>query len=258
MGEFKKYALSDSQLTQITRLCVQEQGSKGAPYEASLMCNLYELQGSKYDSLYSYVRNCGWWYKAAEFMDHGDCTSKDVYSVRRVICDGNRLFPRYIDEHDCFRDIEWVKNNGVAITKTDRKSYIPNVSIIKNRMGSIYTFYSFPTPSSDPFGYTKNKYAPSGDSDRVLMCIGNDVNFRSGAGTEYKSIYKLDEGELLTEKGYDGAWTKAVYKGKTGYIYTKYVADLVAVAENILSNLRGTYSTSELRPIIAQMNKLVN
>lgn len=257
MGEFRKYNLSQTQLTKIARLCVQEQGNKGAPYEASLMCNLYELNGSKYSTLYDYVRNCGWFYKAAYYMDNGSASSSVVEAVERVINGGNRLLPRYIDEHDCFSDISWVKNNGVEFTKTDRSKYIPNVTIVKNKMGSLYTFYTFPTPTSDPFGYTDNKYAPKDNTDRRIMCIGNGVNFRKGAGTSYDSIAQIDEGEELIEIGSSGAWTKAEYKGQVGYIYSKYVCDLEQVCDSILRTLRTTYSTAELRTIIRELDKLV-
>ena len=259
MGEFKKYALSDTELVKIARLCVQEQGSKGAPYEASLMCNLYELHGASYTSLYNYVRTSGWFYKAVYFMDHGEASDIAVQAVKRVICDGYRLFPRYVDEHDQLSDIEWVKNNGKEIDKTDRKQYIPNVTKIKNVMGSKYTFYSFPTPSSDPFGYTNNKYAPTQmqTADRLCMCLGNNVNFREGAGTEYPSMGHLDEGETFIQKNVSGAWSQVEYKGKFGYVYSKYVGDVEQIAASILSSLSSTYSTAELRPILEQMQKLV-
>lgn len=61
----KTYELTDSQLLQIARLCVQEQGSfEGIKAEASIMANLFEKQ-SKYDALYEYVRYGGWFSRAA-------------------------------------------------------------------------------------------------------------------------------------------------------------------------------------------------
>lgn len=257
MGEFTKYNLSQTELTKIARLCVQEQGNKGAPYEASLMCNLYELHGAKYSGLYAYVRTCGWFYKAAYFMDNGSASSSVIDAVEKVINGGHRLLPRYIDEHDCFSDIAWVKNNGVEIKVTDRSKYIPNVTMIKNVMGSLYTFYCFPTPSADPFGYTDNKYAPKEKQVRTLMCIGNSVNFREGASMESKVITQLDEGETLEEMGAKGAWTKARYKGDIGYIYSTYVCDLEQVATSIVANLHTTYSNAELRTIFKAAEKLV-
>lgn len=258
MGEFVKYNLSHTELTKIARLCVQEQGNKGAPYEASLMCNLYELNGAKYNGLYMYVRTCGWFYKAAYYMDNGSANSSVIEAIENVINNGHRLLPRYIDEHDCFSDISWVKNNGKEFDKTDRSKYIPNVTVIKNKMGSLYTFYCFPTSSSDPFGYTDNKYAPKNTPNRVLMCIGNNVNFRDGANTSSNVLAQIDEGETLIELGMDGAWTKARYGNREGYIYTLYVCDLEQVATNIISNLHSTYSNAELRTIFKTAEKLVN
>lgn len=258
MDEFKKYDLSENELVKITRLCVQEQGRKGAPYEASLMCNLYELNGKNYSSLYDYVRNSGWFSKASEFMDHGEASSSEISAVREVICKGHRLFPRYIDEHDCFRDIKWAKNSGKDIDIHDRGQYIPNVTVIQNKWGSRYTFYSFPTSSSDPFGYTNNKYAPDIGTDRLIMCIGDSVNFRKGAATSFDVIEQLNQGDTLIQKSVSGAWIKAEHNNVIGYIYSKYVLDVEQTAAVIVSNLRSTYSPSELKVLLKAAEKLVN
>ena len=157
-----KYNLTATQLKKLARLCDQEQGSvAGCAAEASLMANLYELQGKKkYNSLYEYVRNGGWFYRAAYYMDNGSCTQKELDAVRDVLVNGNRTLPLYVDEHDCFSDIKSATNNGKAITITDRSAYKRGVTIIKNRYQSTYTFWSFPAPGSDPFGYTNNSRAP--------------------------------------------------------------------------------------------------
>ena len=161
-----KYSLTALQLKKITRLCDQEQGSvAGCAAEASLMANLYELQGKrKYNSLYEYVRNGGWFYRAAYYMDNGSCTQKELDAVKDVLVNGNRTLPLYVDEHDCFSDIKSATNNGKPIKITDRSAYKQNVTIIKNRYQSTYTFWSFPAPGSDPFGYTNNSRAPKSGS----------------------------------------------------------------------------------------------
>ena len=157
-----KYDLTALQLKKLARLCDQEQGSvAGCAAEASLMANLYELVGhKKYKSLYEYVRNGGWFYRAAYYMDNGSCTASELAAVKDVLVNGNRTLPLYVDEHDCFSDIKSATNNGKAITITDRSAYKQNVTIIKNRYQSTYTFWSFPAPGSDPFGYTDNARAP--------------------------------------------------------------------------------------------------
>lgn len=163
---YKKYKLTDSQVTQIARLCIQEQGSTlGAQAEASLMANQLETSPSrqkKYgtdgNGLYNWVRNGGWFYKAAYYMDNGSATKAQIAAVKDVLCEGNRILPQYVDEHDYIGDIKSVTNNGKQVNKNTRSNYIPNVSIVKNDMGSTWTFYSFPANGSDPFGYTKEAY----------------------------------------------------------------------------------------------------
>lgn len=161
-----KYSLTSLQLKKIARLCDQEQGSvAGCAAEASLMANLYELVGyKKYKSLYEYVRNGGWFYRAAHFMDNGSYTSSQLAAVKDVLANGNRTIPLYVDEHDCFSDIKSATNNGKAITVTNRSAYKQGVTVIKNRYGSTYTFWSFPASGSDPFGYTANSRAPKSGS----------------------------------------------------------------------------------------------
>ena len=161
-----KYTLTALQLKKITRLCDQEQGSvAGCAAEASLMANLYELQGKKkYNSLYEYVRNGGWFYRAAYYMDNGSCTQKELDAVRSVLAEGNRTEPLFVDEHDCFGDLLYIIVNGKKITDSaqirNRSNYIQGKTVIRNRYQSTYTFWDFPAPGSDPFGYTNNSRAP--------------------------------------------------------------------------------------------------
>lgn len=158
---FTTYQLSEDQLTKLARLCKQEQGTnKGIAAEASLMANLYEKKGKKYgegaNGLYSYVRNSGWFANAAHFMDNGSASKEQIDIVRKVLVEGYRTVPIYVDEHDCFDDISSATNNGTPISVRDRSQYKQGVTICKNSMGSTYTFYCFPDKSCDPFGY-KNK-----------------------------------------------------------------------------------------------------
>ncbi len=147
------YDLSDAEITQIARLCTQEQGYSvdGVQAEASLMLNRYEKHGSEYSSLMSYIRNSGWWSNSDYYMDNGKTTDELVEAVREVV-NGDRFFPANVDEHDCLRDIISVSNNGVEFDVYDKSQYISGVTKIRNRYHSVYTFYTFPTEKSDPFG----------------------------------------------------------------------------------------------------------
>ena len=57
------------------------------------------------------------------------------------------------------------------------------------------------------------------------VITGDSVNFRSGAGTNYSSIGKLNKGDKIEYLGESGSWGKARYSGKTGYVYGSYVGE---------------------------------
>lgn len=159
---FKKYNLSDSQLKKIARLCQQEQGTvTGAKAEASLMANQLETSktrqnkyGTGADGLYNWVRNGGWYSRAAYWMDNGELASSILSGVRDVLVNGNRTLPQYADEHDCLSDIKSISTGSVR----DKSAYIKGKTIVKNSYGSTWTFYCFPDSYSDPFGYTAEAY----------------------------------------------------------------------------------------------------
>ena len=145
-GNFQKFSLSDGQVTSLAAL-------------ASLMANLFELKGSTYgtgaDGLINYVRNGGWFAKADHYMQNpNNVDQTTIDAVRKVLVEGKRTLPAYVDEHDCFSDIVSATNNGTAINVSDRSAYQKNVTAVHNIYKSDYTFYSFPDTASDPFGYT--------------------------------------------------------------------------------------------------------
>ena len=162
-GNFTKYQLTETQLKQITALALHEQGTaKGAAAEASLMANRFELYGSKYgvggNGLVNYVATSKWFANAKRNMADFKIVTPAAYNaVKKVLVDGKRTLPKYIDEHDCFSDLTSVKTNGYSIKVSDRSGYKPFNTIIKNRYGATYMFYSFPDKRSDPFGYTSTK-----------------------------------------------------------------------------------------------------
>ena len=153
----KKYNLTDSQIRQIANLAVQENGEACVAYEVSLMANLFELQ-TKYSDIYKFIRYGKWFSRSEYWMDEGTSSKKARETTKDVLVNGNRVFPAYINEHDCISDIKSVTNKGVLFNKSDRSQYKKDVTVIKNRYGSTYTFYSFPTTGSDPFGYTADAY----------------------------------------------------------------------------------------------------
>ena len=162
--------LKRNELTQLARLCVQEQGGSeaGVKGEASLILNRARRNGM---DAYEYVLASGWFSRARYWMEHGHATDQQVDWVREVLVDGDATLPPYVDEHDCFADIKSISTGDVR----DRSAYIKDVTVIRNRYGSTYTFYCFLHAHSDPFGYTskpKEKVLPDPDDQAVYLQIG--------------------------------------------------------------------------------------
>ena len=160
-GVFRTYDLSETELQKIASLCVHEQPThKGRAAEASLMANIYDLRGITNKSLYEFVRTCGWWANSKAYMDEMCASEEDVENIRKVLCEGKRIIPAYVNEHDYIGDIEVVTNYGKAINKKNSSEYIQYVSQIKqldshfDGSGITYTYYCHPDKGCDPFGYT--------------------------------------------------------------------------------------------------------
>lgn len=180
------YNLSDSQIKDLAAVCISENGGlDGVKGEASFMANLYELKGKeKYSSLYDYILYGGWFGSKDKVLNKINKRSSQVTdeyftAVKDALVNGNRTLPLYIDEHDCWDCNNSRCNNGnrgdickLEVNGKDTKS----MSDIKNRSNyikdstkiyskykqkdaiSYYTFYTFLTERSDPFGYTQGAY----------------------------------------------------------------------------------------------------
>ena len=265
-----KYNLTDAQIKGIARLAVQENGESVVGKEVSLMANLFELQ-SKYKNIYDYIRNGGWFSKAAYWMDNGSASSKAIATTKDVLVNGNRQFPAYINEHDCFSDITSVTNNGKSFTKTDRSKYQKDVTIIKNKYGSTYTFYEFPSSGSDPFGYTAEAYnklkgqtnnSSSSSSTSTgfpatpfeVKVIIDDLNIRKGPSTSYATNGVIKKG-IFTIIEVSGKWGKL--KSGVGWIYlgnSSYctIGKTIKKEEKQSSTTPSTTPTKETIPLICQ------
>lgn len=170
----KKYNLSDAQITNIAKVCQMEQGTaEGAAAEAELMINKYILSGSS-SNLYDYIfiEAKGWWYPIKYNKYPGVSLNSSVKeAVRKVVNEGQRTLPTYINEHDCMDcnknqicsngnrgDICSITTNGTKYTSMsaikNRSNYVSGVTRLRTVHGGNWTFYSFPTSKSDPFGYT--------------------------------------------------------------------------------------------------------
>ena len=238
-SNFSKYAASDENVLQIARLAYREQGSvEGAAAEASLLANLFELRGSSYgtgvEGLINYAKNSGWFGDdAASTMASGSVPDEVVAAVRKVIVEGKRTLPSYVDEHDCWYcndrdfcsdgkkgDICSVKNDGKSEKIDDRSVYKQDVTKIHNVYGSTYTFYTFPTSTSDPFGYTSKSIKDSKGDCYYDITTGTPVNCQTAYATN-------DYARALLEKA--NAELSA-YSGTGGAKYNKYMGSGTSAA----------------------------
>jgi len=162
-GIFPKYKLTDKQIRGIANIVQHEQDTiEGRFAEASQIANRTDIKGDSYATPENAVKTVtsGWYAKGKARYEAGTNNLECINIVKKVFCDGYRTLPRYIDEHDYMGDISSVKN-GVVNVISDKSKWKQFKTVIKNKMGSTYTFYSFPggyKTGVDPFGYTSKKY----------------------------------------------------------------------------------------------------
>ena len=147
-----------------------EQGTpRGAEAELSLLLNLYENRhpdaiDPSVQEIAQWATDCGWFAHAAR---HWEKTAPaEYFTVARSVLAGNRVIPPYILEHDCLEDLAYIETNGVRYSPYQKDKYISGVTVcyqatVHDHNGRRFgfkrpvhwTFYSFPTATSDPFGY---------------------------------------------------------------------------------------------------------
>ena len=159
-GTFTSYDISKDDLAWLTRLCEAENDSsnKAIAAEISTAMNLWEDRHPE-ESLRTYCNRSfseqGWFAARSREKANGGSgyESEAHYKIVEAATKGKRIYPKYIDEHDCYSDIKSVKNNGQEVG-TAKSSFKKNVSVVTNTYDSVWIFYEFPDPNSDPFGYT--------------------------------------------------------------------------------------------------------
>ena len=282
---YTKYNLTNTQLLGLTAICAQENGSSvnAIRAEASLMANLLE-SNKKYSNtangLVDYVLNGKWFAKSStkyysnpnSKLNQFSSNTKEKYidAVRDVLINGNRAFPTNVMEHDCLSDIVAVANNGVKFSKKDRSQYIKDTTVIINRYGTIYRFYSFPDSKSDPFGYILgycdrnpkqsevneiiSKYSKSSSTTvqpnygnsaapSVGNSSGNQNNQSSSTGTSGSTTVPIIQSKpsMITGNILKDIFIQANnFKGTSGEIGTKlkqFIIDEIIPIVSIIGNL---------------------
>ena len=162
-GHFPTYALSQSQINGLARICAKEQPVNDAAQkaEASIMGNLTDFRGNDRATVDRLIKTAtgAWFSTRGQYYANWTPSSTSINAVRSTLVEGKRTLPRYVDNHDCFSDIAWVKNNGQTFNKRDRSQYKKDVTRIYSNFKAMGTFYGFPSEGSDPFYYNDGEGA---------------------------------------------------------------------------------------------------
>lgn len=78
-----------------------------------------------------------------------------------------------------------------------------------------------PTTSSKPESPTAPVVSKNA---QYILCTGDGVNLRAGAGTEYAVLGSAAKGTMYAVIGKTGNWYKTYYRNKVAYIYAEYAS----------------------------------
>lgn len=65
---------------------------------------------------------------------------------------------------------------------------------------------------------------PKPTTQQYIRCTGDNVNIRSGAGTNFTILGTAEKDTMYAITGKIGNWYQTYYRGKTAYVYTEYAA----------------------------------
>ncbi len=80
------------------------------------------------------------------------------------------------------------------------------------------------TPPVTPPTESVPEAPPKPTAQQYIRCTGENVNIRSGAGTNFTVIGTAEKGTMYAITGKIGNWYQTYYRGKTAYVYTEYAA----------------------------------
>lgn len=188
--DFTKYDYSDGDLKKLAAIAASENGDtiEALKNEMSLMANLYESKrGKGFSSVLDYVLNGKWFGSKKGSVSTSRVSSEELAAARDIFNNGNRTLPKEVDEHDCIYcgkygyDIIKLEVGGKTITNhsglKDARNYVKNETVIHNKYGAVYTFYTWANPDnparSDPMGYMAD----------TLACEPGSVNYCEGGSS---------------------------------------------------------------------------
>ena len=214
-GDFPKYNLSDKQIKGIANIVQHEQpGAAGMQAEASLMANLTDIKGNEYATPANIEAKAksGWFAQGvSRFNNPGNPSQTAIDAVNKVIVQGRRTVPRYVNEHDYIGDIASISTGN----KRNRSDYKPHITVVqqgKSVGGGRWIYYTHPGPNTDPFGYTSKDYRQKWGEAHYNASGGNGFKPRSrfgmakyGMGNRAAEVWNW-----FTSHGYSAAATAGI------------------------------------------------
>lgn len=141
-----------------------------------------------------------------------------------------------LDSSSTTENLESTENSDIDNSLDNETGETPNSS-------SNSSFNSSSSkPSSSPSTSTpETPDEPISQTAQYIRCTGDNVNIRSGAGTDYAVVGSAKKGTMYAIIGKSGSWYKTYYRNKVAYIYASY-ASVVTLekskdedVENVLS-----------------------
>ena len=112
-------------------------------------------------------------------------------------------------------------------------------------------------------GYVHGDYVSKGTTDNsttgttkyVSASVG--LNVRSGAGTSYYKLWKLEYKEKVTVLSTSNGWSKINYNGKTGYVDSSYLQSTVPGSNGNNANNNNNTVSTKANEVIAYAKTLL-
>ena len=250
-GKFPTYNLNDAQLKGIANILQHEQpGYEGMQAEASLMANLVDMSGDDKATVDNLVKKAtgGWFAKGkSRFNNPGNPNETAMDAARKVLIEGKRTVPRYVNEHDCFSDLTSVTTDGKSIKPSDRSAYKPHNTKISNRYGAKGIFHSFPNSESDPFYYTSEENRKKWGDDCYTPTPPGDAGMGEGDGKTYwANVPKTTPAKVSYTKEH-----QLTGADKAAYVNAKRAVDKLNRQMTTNMNNQGTTAPKDYADILA-------
>ncbi len=129
------------------------------------------------------------------------------------------------------------------------------------KLGNSGNWVKVKVKNSGKTGYVYGRYlkdaagAKTGVEKKTISITASSLHVRSGPGTKYSTLGYLKKGDQAVAVELSGGWYKIEYKGKYGYISSKYAKDVTKTVEITASSLNVRSGPGTTYPSIGLLKK---